>query len=99
MPTASSAQMRKSVAKMATHRAIRYSIFFTFLNTSSLTRPVLSSRMLITRKSKGDQFTSLVNCIARKGMSNKSGTERRMMMSLLFWVIITAVFECKLKVL
>lgn len=91
MPTASSAQMRKNVIRRTAHRAIRCSVFLTFLNIRSAVRPVPNKRKPITRKSAGDQLTSAVNCIAIKGISKISPAASKMMARRLVYVIISII--------
>ena len=90
---------KNSINRIAKQRTIRCLVFFIFLNISSHIKPVLNRRTPITRKSKGDQFTWLVNCIAMKGIKSRSGTERRMMINLLSCMVITIFLITKLKVL
>ncbi len=92
MPTASSAQTRKSANRISPQMATRYSIFFTFLNTSSHRRPLPSSSPPITTKSDRDQFTSFVNCIDINGINNRSTTVSTMPINLLFCIIIIVLF-------
>ncbi len=92
MPTASSAQMRKSATRIPAMQKNRCSNFFTFLITSSLTRPAPSSRIPMTTKSNRVQFTSSVNCIAINGMSNIKATVSKMPVNLLFCVIMMFCF-------
>jgi len=55
--------------------------------------------MPITIKSKTDQFTSLVNCMAMNGISNRERTISRMVISLLFFVFIVLDFRMYLFVI
>ena len=48
--------------------------FFTFLSIIPINRPVIVSIPPIIIKSKKDQFTSLVNCIAINGIKSNSPT-------------------------
>ena len=96
MPTASSTQMRRSIARRATQMAIRSLILFTFLITSSHIRPVPSSRTPATIKSNRVQFTSSVNCIAINGMSNRIAEVSTIMISLLFCIIINVLISLTL---
>ena len=88
MPTASSAHMRRRIARRATQTAIRYLIFFTFLITISHIRPVPSNSAPATTKSERFQFTSSVNCMAINGMSNIIIEEKTIIRSLLPFIII-----------
>lgn len=93
IPTASSAQISRNTKRIAPHKTSRYFSFFTFLNTSSIISPVPSNKIPIIRKSKSDQSTWSVNCIATKGMNNKNAMEKRMIPNLFFCVIITDVLK------
>lgn len=68
-------------------------ILFTFLNTSSHSKLVPKSRTPIIRKSFAFQSTSVVNCIAINGMSNKTAAPDRMMISLLFFTVFSFDYE------
>jgi len=98
MPTASSAQMRRSTNRSATQAAIRYLILFIFLIKISHVRPVPSSSAPAMTKSNRVQFTSSVNCIAINGMSNRIADVSTMMISLLFCIIINVLISPKLLV-
>src|SRR6478609_5299586 len=87
MPTASSTQITSSASRITAQTATRYSIFFTFLMANSQARPVESNKPPAVIKSITDQFTASENCIAMKGMSNRSTTVITIPVSLLFWVI------------
>ena len=95
MPTASSAQKSKRASRIAKHKTIRCLGFFTFLITSSHRRPVPSSKTPAAIKSNTFQFTSFVNCIAIIGMSNRSATVSKMMLSLLFCIIINVFISLR----
>ena len=71
MPTANSTQIKIKIRRRAAHIAIRYVFFRTLWITSSQRNPVPPSKTPAAMKSKKVQFTSFVNCIAIKGMSNK----------------------------
>ena len=88
MPTASSAQIRRNIIRIAPISTIRYPVFFILLKINSHMSPVPSSKIPITIKSSGDHFTSSVNCIAINGTNNKSATVSTMPIILLFLVII-----------
>jgi hypothetical protein len=88
MPTASSAQMRRNIARIATQMPIRRLVLLTFLRTSSHNKPVPSIRTPAITKSDRVQFTSAVNCIAINGMSNRNATVNAMIRSRLFFIII-----------
>ncbi len=79
MPTASSAQSKKSRSKIIPEISIRCRVLFTFRNINSITKLVPKSKIPAITKSITDQLTSLVNCIAINGISNSSNTmESRM---------------------
>lgn len=67
---------------------ILFLVLFTFLITSSHKKPVPKSRIPITTKSPGDQLTSSVNCIAIKGIVNRTAIAVKIMMSLLFFIFV-----------
>lgn len=96
MPTASSAQIRRRARRRATLIAIRYGVLFIFLITSSNKRPVPSSRAPAITKSNRPQFTSSVNCIAIKGISNRIAGVSRMIISLLFFIIRNVFISLRL---
>ena len=97
MPTASSAQIRRNIIRIAPISAIRYPVLFTLLKINSHMSPVPSSKIPITIKSSGDHFTSSVNCIAINGTDNKSATVSTMPITLLFLVSIYSFFDNRYK--
>ncbi len=98
MPTASSAQMRRSIAKSTTHMTILNLVLFTFLIARLHNRPVPSSRTAATTKSNRVHLTSSVNCIAIIGISNRRATAETMKLSLLFLIIISVLLSSALKI-
>ena len=96
IPTASSAQTRKSAIKILIIMEIRYSDFFIILSASSIAIPEVRRRISAMPKSDSVQFTSSVNCIAIKGISNRADTAVKMIISLLFCTSIIILFFQKL---
>jgi hypothetical protein len=74
MPTASSAQSKNNKSKIIPEISRRCLVLFTFRNTNSITKLVPKSNIPARTKSINDQFTSLVNCMATNGISNRSAT-------------------------
>lgn len=70
-----------------------YKILFTFLITSSHSKPVPKIRTPIIRKSFAFQSTSVVTCIATNGMSKSTAATIRMMNSLLFFTVFSFDYE------
>lgn len=105
MPTASSAQSKKSRSKIIPERSIRCLVLFTFRRTNSIIKLVPKSKIPAITKSITDQLTSFVNCIATSGISNSSNTmesRRRMVFgfgSILIASIGTFYFRLKIKIL
>ncbi len=93
MPTAAFIQMRRNAARSAMPTANRYTIWPDFLDTSSYVRPVPNRRTLAKTKSLKVQTTSSVNCIAIKGISNKSAVTTAMPIILLFCIMINVMFS------
>lgn len=83
MPTASSAQIKNNDRNIITAIIMRCLIFIVFLKQNSITNAVASNNIPATTKSKKLQFTSLVNCIAINGISNKQHTIENMIKSVL----------------
>jgi hypothetical protein len=96
MPTASSAQIRKSRSRSAAQITIRYLVCFTFLSVNSHSSPVPSKRAAATTKSKTVQLTSSVSCIDISGISNIIITQSTKMESLLFPIIAFFIFKATL---
>lgn len=74
MPTASSAQSKNNKSKIIPEISRRCLVLFTCRNTNSITKLVPKSNIPAITKSINDQLTSLVNCMATNGISNKSAT-------------------------
>lgn len=74
MPTASSAQSKKSRSKIIPERSIRCLVLFTFRRTNSIAKLVPKSKIPAITKSRTDQLTSFVNFIATSGISNSRNT-------------------------
>lgn len=72
MPTASSAHMRRKIKIVKTTYKILTFSFLTFFIVISIPKLKKRRRNPITTKSKIDQFTSSVNCIANKGIINSN---------------------------
>ncbi len=83
MPTASSAQIKNNERNIIIAIIMRCLVFVIFLKENSITNAVVSNKIPATTKSKKLQFTSLVNCIAINGISNKQHTIENMIKSVL----------------
>lgn len=68
-PTESSNQSSITIIISSPQKTILCFLFFTFLKINSSVKAKAKSNAPITVKSKRDQFTSLVICIATNGMS------------------------------
>lgn len=104
IPTASSAQTSKKASKITPQIRTLCLTRCTFLITSSQSKPVPNNRTPMIIKSLASQFTSVVNCIAMNGMSNRIAATVRMMISLLFFtgfrftvLTVSEVLYCSLK--
>ena len=86
MPTAPFTQIRMNAAVNAKPTADLYTILPTFIAASLYVRPVPNNRTPATMKSATSQTTSLVNCIANKGSSNKNPVASAMRMAALYVV-------------
>ena len=89
MPTAPFTQMRMKAAASARPTADLYAVlpvFLAFLAASLYVRPVPNNRTPATMKSARSQTTSLVNCIANKGNSNKNPVASAMRKAALYVV-------------
>ena len=58
------------------------------LSTNSINKPEPSNKTAAIMKSNKDQFTSAVNRMAIKGMSSKTATVIRIMITLVFFIRI-----------
>jgi hypothetical protein len=67
IPTASSAQIISKTNKIIPHNKIDFPNGLTFLMVISHAIDVVNNSVPAAIKSKSDQFTSVVNCIATKG--------------------------------
>lgn len=72
MPTANSTQIKKKMNKIVPIMAIRFVLEFHFLKVTSMAETTKKRRIPMKRKSKKDQSTSDVNCIAMSGIHNRS---------------------------
>lgn len=72
MPTESSAQTNNKSRTISMTSGIRYAALLIFLATNTILNPVPKSKIPATRKSAIDQFTSLVNCIAIRGINSSN---------------------------
>lgn len=96
---ASCAQITKNNAIIATQIAILSSVLGTFRRTISQEKPVVSKRTPIITKSESVQFTSLVNSIAIRGITNSTAIDARIRINLLFFIQPNKRFLLSLSVI
>ncbi len=93
IPTARCIQMRRSVTKSAIMAATRWLVLFIFLPASTIKSPVPIRSVPMTMKSNSFQSTSLVNCIATKGIIKMPVvTTKTLAMSLCCIMLLLFVF-------
>src|SRR5690554_490828 len=86
IPTASSAHTIKNKNNIAPQIIIRFRVLFTFLKVNSHKSPAPNNKTPITAKSKIFQSTCAVNCMAIKGMDNRSAAIAKIASNLLLFI-------------
>ena len=85
IPTASSIQIRKKVNKIIPKIIILFLMLFTFFITKSIKNAAPNKSDPIIKKSLIFHLTSLVNCIAINGTSNRINTDDKIILNLLYF--------------
>ena len=99
IPTANSAQVKNKRARITPQAISLLCTDLNFLSATSMARPVISNKAPIIIKSLASQSTSLVNCIAIKGIIRIPTITATIINGLVFFIMIDFGYYFIFKVL